>query len=160
MTEIDYAYIAGLIDGEGTISLISKGKNTTRQPQVSISSTTYELLSYCKETFGGGCICKHKKTKMHHKDAYSWRMYNDSALDLLSRILVYMKEPEKVRKGLLLINNYKKFTRRNGWYTQAELLAKEELEKEFFQNNPAVKLLKYSVLNKGHLKVAVENLQS
>jgi len=39
ISKIDAAYIAGLIDGEGTITLSRKHKNENRQLVVSISNT-------------------------------------------------------------------------------------------------------------------------
>lgn len=138
MNDLIYAYMAGLIDGEGTIALVKKGR-TNRQPSLSVSSTTYELVNFCKENFEG-CICTHKKYKTIHKTAYSWRIGNERAISLLRQTLPYMKEPEKIRKTKLLLESYQLFTKRNGWYTEEEMQQREAFEKEFFKNNPKVKL--------------------
>ena len=50
------AYIAGLIDGEGTISLTRKHRGENRQLMVSISSTEQPLLQYVKKVIGAGRI--------------------------------------------------------------------------------------------------------
>ena len=44
LTAIDAAYIAGLIDGEGTITLTRKHRLENRQISISISSTEKQLL--------------------------------------------------------------------------------------------------------------------
>lgn len=44
MTELEKGYIAGIIDGEGSICLTKSGK--WRHPTIQISSTTYEMLEY------------------------------------------------------------------------------------------------------------------
>jgi hypothetical protein len=48
----DAAYIAGLIDGEGTIALSRKHRGEHRQLMVSISSTEPPLLKYVKHAVG------------------------------------------------------------------------------------------------------------
>lgn len=52
--QIIYAYTAGIIDGEGTITLTKiHSSNEFRYPVVSVSSTTYSFLEYLKLHFGG-----------------------------------------------------------------------------------------------------------
>ncbi len=46
MTDIESAYLAGIIDGEGTITLTKDGE--FRYPAVSVASTTIEILEWCK----------------------------------------------------------------------------------------------------------------
>jgi hypothetical protein len=62
----DLIYFAGLFDGEGTITLTKKCSKENRIPEISIPSTTYELLEFCKSTFGGNIKAK-KTYKNHHK---------------------------------------------------------------------------------------------
>lgn len=44
LTRIDAAYIAGLVDGEGTITLTRKHRHENRQLAVTISNTEKPLL--------------------------------------------------------------------------------------------------------------------
>ena len=46
MNETSKAYIAGIIDGEGSILLLRLHKNELPCPCVSIASTTLELLEW------------------------------------------------------------------------------------------------------------------
>ena len=48
MTDVEKAYIAGIIDGEGSIMLIKLHSNEFPSPCISIASTTLELLTYIK----------------------------------------------------------------------------------------------------------------
>jgi hypothetical protein len=127
-----YAYSAGLIDGEGTITLSKEFKHSRfRYPCVSISSTTYELLEYMKTTFGGS-ISNQKKYKDHYKNSWSWKLDYDRALVFLEKIFPYMKEPEKIRRANLLLKEYKSLTPRNGKYTELQTTNKLRFEAEFF----------------------------
>lgn len=58
----DAAYIAGFIDGEGTISLSRKHRGDNRQLVISISNTERELLDYVKHAVGAGRITNKKLT--------------------------------------------------------------------------------------------------
>ena len=50
MLETEKAYIAGIIDGEGSIMLTRLHKNQYHSPCVSIASTDSELLQWVKVT--------------------------------------------------------------------------------------------------------------
>ena len=78
MKKEDLYYTAGLMDGEGTITLTVINKGKYRAPSVSVTSTTPELLTYLKENFGG-CVCKQKTYKEHHKPSNEWKVRYDAA---------------------------------------------------------------------------------
>ncbi|MCE2394555.1 LAGLIDADG family homing endonuclease [Candidatus Poribacteria bacterium] len=46
MTDVEKAYLAGIIDGEGTVTLTRRRKNQMPSPQISVSNTHLELLEY------------------------------------------------------------------------------------------------------------------
>jgi hypothetical protein len=56
MTETEKAYIAGIIDGEGSIMLIKFHKNQLPSPCISISSATIEVLEWIKAKVNAGAI--------------------------------------------------------------------------------------------------------
>ena len=127
-----HAYTAGLIDGEGTITLSKQHKNDKfRAPVVSVSSTTYELLYYLKSNYGGN-ISKQKAYKTHHKQSWSWKTEYNNALSFLEKIRPYIREPEKRRRTTLLLTKYKSLTPRNGRYNQLQVEGKLRFEAEFF----------------------------
>ena len=129
--EKDFIYTAGLIDGEGTIGLVKANKNQFKSPYVSVSSTTFELVDYLKNTYGG-YISKHKVYQDHHKQSYSWKINFHKAIEFIKNILPYLKEPEKIRRANLIINEYSKVTKRNGKYSSNELKSKLDFEYRFF----------------------------
>jgi hypothetical protein len=52
------AYIAGLIDGEGTITLARRHRSDKRQLVVSIANTDHGLLRFVLEAVGAGKITR------------------------------------------------------------------------------------------------------
>jgi len=60
MSPEEKAYIAGIIDGEGSIMLTKFHSNQFPAPCVTVASTSYELLEWIKNRTGIGTI-KSKK---------------------------------------------------------------------------------------------------
>lgn len=75
MRECEKAYIAGIIDGEGSIMLQRFLKRDLPAPCVSIASTTIELLEWVKKVSGVGTIRKKKNyNEEKHKDCYTYEV--------------------------------------------------------------------------------------
>lgn len=136
-TTEELAYAAGLLDGEGTVTMsYHKKRDLFRVPMVSMSSTTYELLDFMRETFGG-YVSAHKTYQEHHRKSYSWKLSYDAALNFLEAVHPYMREPVKKARATLLLSSYKKITLRNGRYTKAQEKHKFDFEDAFFAIAPA-----------------------
>lgn len=126
MTETEKAYLAGIIDGEGTITLTKQHKNQTPSPQVSISNNNLGLLEYIKNITNCGIICAKKKYKPHHQQSWHWqtRSVTDS-LFILKEVQSFLLV--KKTQADLILENYKELTPRNGRYTPELLERKMQL---------------------------------
>ncbi|KOR25638.1 LAGLIDADG family homing endonuclease [Clostridium sp. L74] len=113
MTNEQKAYIAGIIDGEGSIMLLKFHNNQFSSPCISISSTTIELLEWIKSITKIGTI-----------------KYNN-AINFLIQIEPYLVIKNKKERARLIIEKYKCVTPRNGKYSNEMIKAKEEFYKEF-----------------------------
>lgn len=132
LEESDINYIAGLIDGEGTITITRKYKTSKfRMPVISCSSTTIELLEYLQSKLGGS-ISKHKVYKDNHLQSWSWKITYNQALLFCEIIGPHLKEPKKRQRCEFISSNYKKVTQPNGKYTEYQLSEKLEFESKFF----------------------------
>lgn len=72
ITETERAYLAGLIDGEGTISILKtvNGKGCENFiASVEVSNTDIRMIRWMKEKFGGNVILSNKKRSREGK----WR---------------------------------------------------------------------------------------
>jgi hypothetical protein len=126
-------YTAGLIDGEGTITLSKLNSGEFRSPVISISSTSYELLEFLKTNYGGS-ISKHKVYKNHHKQSWSWKIVNDRAVELCTNLLPFLLEKSKLKRCKLISKFYKKLTPRNGKYPDELTKKKRQFEQLFFSS--------------------------
>lgn len=131
-------YIAGLIDGEGTITLSKIHKNNKfRSPVISCSSTSPELLEYLYRYYGGS-ISKQKTYKEHHKKSWSWKITNHKAIKFCEDFKNTLIEPSKRRRAKLISDYYLPLTKRNGKYKPEEELAKLNFERIFFHPSTSV----------------------
>ena len=133
LTTIDKVYLAGIIDGEGSIMLTSFNKLKLPAPSVSVSSTSLELLEWIKFKVGAGVISSKKNYNPEkHQDAFSYGIRYNSALELIFEIEPYLQIKEKKQHAMLILSDYKKITVRNGRYTPDQLRAKDEFLKTFY----------------------------
>ncbi|NFT05802.1 hypothetical protein FDF26_01680 [Clostridium botulinum] len=132
MTETEKAYIAGIIDGEGSIMLQKFHSNEHPSPCISIASTTLELLTWIKIVVGNGIIKKKKNYNIEkHSDCYSYILKHDNAIDLLKQIHPYLIIESKRNRAKLILDKYKILTPRNGIYIPELLESKFEFYQEF-----------------------------
>lgn len=130
--EVLDAYVAGLIDGEGTITLSHNNRGDAfRTPVVSMTSTTKELIDVVHSEYGGS-VRTHKTYRTQHSDSFIWSVRHDRALTMLRRISPYLRVPEKVHRADLILDRYKAVTPRNGKYSAQLMHDKLEFEHLFF----------------------------
>lgn len=124
MVKVERAYLAGIVDGEGTVTLMRHHKNETPIPCVSVANNNLELLQWIKNRVGG-CISSKRVYSPHHKKSYAWVAKQDRALRILDEIKQYLlvKKPQTD----LITKKYKSVTHRAGKYTPAMLKKKMEL---------------------------------
>ena len=134
LSPTDTAYIAGLIDGEGTVTLCRKHRNENHQLAISISNTEIEMLNYVHDAIGAGKITHKRTTKQHHTPSYCYAIYNRQALALLKQVLPFLKTYKRKRAQLIL-EKYLSLTPRNGKYTARM----QQMRNEFVKNIFAIK---------------------
>jgi len=87
LSPVDAAYIAGLIDGEGTVSLLRKHRQDSRQVVVSVSNTERPLLDYLIEAIGAGKVTGKRVYADRHTPSFTYAITNRQALDLLRQVV-------------------------------------------------------------------------
>jgi len=127
---VDAAYIAGLIDGEGTITLTREHAGENRRLVVSISNTELAILSFVRSAVGAGVITSKRTYSNKHTPSYAYKITNRQALTLLSHIAEYLKSYKRSRAKLAL-KQYTAVTPRNGRYTPEQSLTRREFDKRF-----------------------------
>jgi hypothetical protein len=88
LSETEAAYVAGIVDGEGTITL-TRAHRDGRRPVVSISSTELSLLQYIQSIVGAGRITGKVTARRHHSPSFAYVVSSRKALALLAQISPY-----------------------------------------------------------------------
>ena len=138
MGEIEKAYIAGLVDGEGSVTLSRKQRNETPSPEVSIANNNLQLLDWVKNIVGAGKITSKSKNKIYHAQSYTWSIRDNKAICFLNGIKNYLIV--KRQQAELITRKYKVYTPRNGKYTPEMLRGKLELVAQNREIEPAINL--------------------
>ncbi len=115
LSQIDAAYIAGLVDGEGTVTLGRKHAGENRQLVVSISNTEVAILDYVLEAVGAGKVTRKRTAAANHTPSLTYAVWNRQALSLLEQIEPHLRS-YKGQRAQLIIADYVRLTPRNGKY--------------------------------------------
>jgi len=132
---VDAAYIAGLIDGEGTITLTQEHRNENRRLVVSVSNNELQILNYLRDTTGVGSISSKRTYQSNHSPSYTYKITNRQALTLLEQVTPFLRSYKSDRARLIL-NHYANLTPRNGKYTSELKVARKRFEKTVLKLTP------------------------
>jgi LAGLIDADG endonuclease len=130
MSKEEASYLAGLIDGEGTVTLTKREKNAQRTLTITIANTELDLLEYPVSIIGAGVITRKRVRNQKHKLSYAYRVTGRQALSILSQILPYLRSYKKERAKFAL-EKYIDVTPRNGRYSAELLEKKKEFDRKF-----------------------------
>ena len=79
LTTTDAAYIAGLVDGEGTITLTSQHRGENRRLVLSISNTERPLLEFVRRVAGAGRITTKRTYSDKHTPSFAYQITSQQA---------------------------------------------------------------------------------
>ena len=95
VTDVEKAYAAGIIDGEGCIGLTKHKRPGARLGysvvlHVTVTSTNEELVKWFKHRFGGSVRCRFHSLEENRKDIYEWKVDSHRALAFLEKIWEFL----------------------------------------------------------------------
>ena len=132
------AYIAGLIDGEGTITLSRLHAGENRRLVVSIANTELQLLNFVIDQVGAGKITRKRSDSDRHTPSFCYAIASRQALNLLRQTSPYLHSYKK-RRAELALEHYVSLTPRNGKYTEDLRARRKEFEQQFLSMTPGTR---------------------
>lgn len=94
LNKAQLGYIAGVIDGEGSISIIkaSTKYNFSYQLRLIVTNTDYRMLKWLKDTIGYGNVAERKRSKYkpNWSNVYVYAITANKAKDLLKAVYPYL----------------------------------------------------------------------
>jgi hypothetical protein len=130
LSEADASYIAGLVDGEGTLALSRRHAKDRRQLVLSIANTELCLLEFVLLRAGVGKITRKRTAESRHTPSYVYSVSNRQALSLVAQLHPYLQSHKRKRAALAL-SRYVSLTPRNGKYTLELEEERAAFEQEF-----------------------------
>jgi len=93
MTETDWAYLAGIVDGEGCIGVYESRRSHSARGilhicQLSIANTDYQLMDIFSQHFGGWITTRPCPPG---KDMYYWQVSSERAEPIIRNLLPYLR---------------------------------------------------------------------
>ncbi len=131
LTKVEAAYIAGIVDGEGTITLTRRNSYKQRHVVLTVSNNELILLRYILKTIGVGKITIKNVRSIKHSLGYTYQISNRLALDVIRYVYPFLRTHKRLRAQLVL-QKYLALTPRNGKYTPKMLLKREKFVEKFF----------------------------
>lgn len=130
LTVQEAAWLAGYIDGDGSVCL-NKSTQATRRPILIIDSCDSEILRYVISIAGGSLVAK-KKYKDHHRQTWTWRLTGaKQVINLLAQLTPYLRCDFKRMRAEMLVAEWQDTSKRNGCYTPENVKKKLEFEERF-----------------------------
>jgi hypothetical protein len=136
ITPEESAYIAGFIDGEGSLqiqcrlhrNIVNEKENTWLGYSIflDVGQTQIEILEYLKDVCESGCI--HKKNQYgNRKQAWCFRLAGKNAQELIGQIRPYLKVKSKIADVFLQFPMNGRERRENNVEKQKLFLMAKEL---------------------------------
>lgn len=88
LSEAESAYIAGFVDGEGSILLYLR--RDTASLRLSISNTKRHVLEWISERTGLGSIITREHENLKHATSHNWQVNSEGAESVIEQIRPYM----------------------------------------------------------------------
>jgi hypothetical protein len=108
--ETDLAWVAGIIDGEGTMGLYHTKTGAQWKFQLAVANTDLRILSRVRDTVGAGRIALHRVGRTG-RPCYAWLLSSTAAAKALTEVLPYLVGK---RDQALLMLEARTYTQRAG----------------------------------------------
>lgn len=133
MTSEQIAYLAGIMDGEGTISLSRTSDKTMKRktsfrPFIAVVNTNIELIHYLHEITGLGTVSKLYVSKnKKHRSFKRWTVWTRQAEQIVKLLIPYLrvkKEQALLFLELLSIQKHVPGLSDEEWFKQVSIADK------------------------------------
>jgi hypothetical protein len=130
------AYAAGIVDGEGSITLNKQGGTARvkatlyRVPVIQVSMTAKPVIQFLVDTFNGVIALRPRNCT----DLWEWRASNSRALDIMAMLRPHMMEPNKIARIDFLLSTEFRMEQADRRYNSPEKeVRRGNIYERFFQ---------------------------
>lgn len=98
MVDVDSAYLAGIIDGEGCITIGMRSPNPAAREKsfnivynLRVEMTDEKLIRWIHEATGCGNVYHNKSKKAGHKETWLWTATSRQAAEILAKVRPFLR---------------------------------------------------------------------
>lgn len=110
LSATEAAYVAGLVDGEGCITAVSR--RSCIEGGMSLGSTNRDVLVYLKELTGIGSVTPEghgRQRKKNHKPVYVWEVTVYPVKSLLIQLVPFLRIKKKQAELMIELFSFSKY---------------------------------------------------
>jgi len=105
---LEIPYLAGLIDGEGCITICFRREFLNLEPRISIVNTSGDIIKWARDVLGCGKISHRAQHNLNRKDSYCLTITgNKNIKEILLEIIPYLKIKKHIASLVLEFCNYR-----------------------------------------------------
>lgn len=133
--KIKYAYLAGIIDGEGCVSIrkCPQGKNIYFKPMVEVGMADRQPIELLCSSFSNNSVWfEVPKNEGKWRPVHKWRVTGSNVIPVLKKTLPYLLVKKK--QALLCLKCCKLILKRGGKFTSQEEKTKNNKERSILFN--------------------------
>lgn len=103
MKDVDIAYCAGLIDGEGYVAVVNQKKYgyVYPTPMIAVQMTDFNAIEFLQLTFGQGSVCFPKTAQRHHLQTARWQANSRQAYFVAKLIEPYLLVKKQAAQAII-----------------------------------------------------------
>lgn len=105
LSDVDRAYAAGIIDGEGCIRITTRGlrggtgfRQGQRTLMVEVTNTDHGMIQWLRQRFGGSVSYFKENAELNRRERWHWRIAANKALYVLDAIWPYIRTKRRQAK--------------------------------------------------------------
>ncbi len=112
MTNEDLAYAAGIIDGEGTITITRRKDRHAYRGMIRVNMCEPEAVTFLHSSFGGSMFLVHPR-KLAHRDQFCWCVAAVKAADCATKIFPFLRVKQRQAMNLIELQKINAAIRRD-----------------------------------------------
>lgn len=100
----EWSYLAGIIDGEGMVTIEKQKKRNSSHPKIAITTTDKNLSNWLQKKVNTTCVVSHSKYS-NYKTKHECFIHGYSCKPILEKVLPFLKIKDKHAKLVLKFIN-------------------------------------------------------
>lgn len=100
-TNLELAYMAGIIDGEGCLDIHIDNRSNSAIPRIRVEMSQLETIVWLQDKWQGHKIYTSKRINTNHLTTYRWTVQGKDCLEIVKLLIPFLQGKKKEAEILL-----------------------------------------------------------